>query len=336
MPQETQISVIKKGLKENPSPIYLFMGEEPYYIDLLSSYAEENLLTEEERAFNQVVMYGSTSTIADIVDTAQRFPMGASHQVVIVREAQSLDTQIDKLAGYVSSPSPTTVLVLCYKGKKMDARKSVYKSILKNGVVYESKKVYENTLPLFIKENLEQYGIGLTQKAVMMIMESLGTDLSRIAQEMKKVSLVLPAGSTLTPDMVEKYIGISREFNNFEFQRAISTRDAVKAMRIAEYFSTSKDASPIATVAILYGFFTKMILYHNSTDRSPAGLARELGVPPFVVKDYQMAAQYYNLKQSVRAIDVLRRIDLMSKGVGATGVSVYDIYKELIFSMINL
>ena len=336
MPQFTQIVEVEKSIKNAPMPIYLFMGEEPYYIDLLAGYAEENLLTEEERAFNQVVLYGSTTSITDVVDTAQRFPMGADRQVVIVREAQALDTQIDKLAGYVSSPSPMTVLVLCYKGKKMDARKSVYKSILKNGVVYESKKVYENTLPLFIKENLEQYGIGLTQKAVMMIMESLGTDLSRIAQEMKKVSLVMPAGSTLTPELVEKYIGISRDFNNFEFQRAISTRDAVKAMRIAQYFSTSKDASPIATVAILYGFFTKMILYHNSVDRSPAGLARELGVPPFVLKDYQMAGQFYNLKQCVRAIDVLRRVDLMSKGVGATQVPVYDIYKELIYSMMNL
>lgn len=336
MPQETNITRIQESILRNPSPIYLFMGEESYYIDLLGGYAEEHLLSEEEKTFNQTILYGSSTTVQEITDTALRFPMGADRQVVVVREAQALDSQMDKLASYAASPSSTTVLVLCYKGKKMDARKAVYKSIMKNGTVYESKKVYENALPEFIKENLSQYGIALTQKSVMMIMESLGTDLSRIAQEMKKLSIVLPAGSTLTPELTERYIGISREFNNFEMQRAIATRDAAKAMRIADYFSTSKDGSPIATVSILFSFFTKMILYHNSTDKTPAALARVMGVPPFTVKDYVAAAQYYNLRQSVRAVEVLRRIDMMAKGVDASQVSVYDIYKELIFSMMNI
>ncbi|MDD4820201.1 MAG: DNA polymerase III subunit delta [Flavobacteriales bacterium] len=335
MNQDIKIAQLEKDALAHPAPLYLLMGEEPYYIDVVSSFLEEKILSEEEKAFNQTILYGASTSVQEIADTATRFPMGTDRQLIIVREAQDLDSSIDKLQSYASSPASFTTLVLCYKGKNMDKRKSVYKSFAKNGVIFESPRVYESDIPVFIKDTLEKKGIALTQKAMTMMVESLGTDLSRIASEIEKLTLVLPSGSTLSPEAVEKYIGISRDFNNFEMQKAVATRDAAKAIRIAEYFSTSKDGSPIATVAILFGFFSKMILYHNSPDKSPAGVAKALGVNPFFAKDYQTAAQFYNLKQSVRAIDILRTIDLKAKGVDAGNISVYDIYKEMIFSIMN-
>ena len=217
------------------------------------------------------------------------------------REAQALDASIDKLAPYVSAPSQFTTLVLCYKGKNMDKRKAAYKAIAKNGVVFESPRVYESEIPVFIKEQLGKYGLTLTQKAMALLVEYLGADLSRIAHEAKKLSLVIGTGGELRPETVEKYVGISREFNNFEFQKAVAMRDCAKAMKIAEYFATNKDSHPIMTVSTLFAFFSKLIIYHNLPDKSPAAAAKALGVNPFFLKDYQQAAQCYNLRQSVRA-----------------------------------
>lgn len=340
MKQDLQIEQIKRNIPAAPAPVYLLMGEEPFFIDLLSDFLENNLLPEEDRAFNQTVLYGSSTNagdiVSDILDTAARFPMGAERQAVIVREAQALDARIDKLAAYAASPSPTTVLVLCYKGKNMDRRKALYKEIAKKGVVFESPRVYESDIPVFIKEQLAKRGMGLTGKAMLMLVESLGADLTRIASEIEKLSIVLPAGSELQPQDVEKYIGISRNFNNFEFQKALAGRDAAKALQIAEYFATSKDSSPIASIAVLFGFFSKLVLYHNLADRSPGAVAAALGVNPYFAKDYAQAALQYNLRQSVRAIDVLREIDLKAKGVDAADMSIADTYKELIFKLTNL
>ena len=336
MKQDLQIAQIKKNIPSDPAPVYLLAGEEPFFIDSLAQFLEDNLLPEEDRAFNQTVLYGPSTSVGEVVDTASRFPMGADRQAVIVREAQALDAKIDQLLAYVGSPAPTTVLVLCYKGKNMDRRKAVYKEIAKKGVVFESPRVYESEIPTFIKEQLALYGISLTGKAMLMLVESLGTDLSRIASEIRKLSIVLPPGTELRPEDVEKYIGISRNFNNFEFQKAIACRDAAKALQIAEYFATSKDSNPLASVTVLFGFFSKLVLYHNLPDRSPAAAASALGVNPFFVRDYAQASLQYNLRQSVRAIDVLRQTDLKAKGVDAGDISPVDIYKELIFKLINL
>lgn len=336
MKQDLQIAQIKKDIPVSPAPVYLLMGEEPFFIETLTSFLEDNLLPEEDRAFNQTVLYGASTHIGEIMDIAARFPMGADRQAVIVREAQALDSKIDKLLPYISSPSPTTVLVLSYKGKNMDKRKALYKEIQKKGVVFESPRVYESDIPAFIKEQLALYGLTLTGKAMLMLVESLGADLGRIASEIQKLSIVIPRGTELHPEDVEKYIGISRNFNNFEFQKAIACRDAARAVRIAEYFSSSKDSNPLASVAVLFGFFSKLVLYHNLADKSPNAAAGALGVNPFFVKDYVQASLQYNLKQSVKAIEVLRETDLKSKGVDAGDITPADIYKELVFKLMNL
>ena len=336
MKQDQQIEQIKKNIPSAPAAVYLLMGEEPFFIDRLADYLQDHLLPEEDRAFNQTVLYGPSTTVGEIMDTAARFPMGAERQTVIVREAQALDAKIDKLASYLASPSPTTVLVLCYKGKNMDRRKAVYRQIAQKGVVFESPRVYESDIPIFIKERLAQRGLGLTGKAMLMLVESLGADLTRIASEIEKLSIVLPAGSQLQPEDVEKYIGISRNFNNFEFQKALCCRDAAKALQIAEYFAASKDSNPIASITVLFGFFSKLVRYHNLADRSPAAAAGELGVNPYFVKDYAQASLHYNLRQSVRAIDVLREADLKAKGVDSAEMTAADLYKELIFKLTNL
>lgn len=336
MNQDKQIELIIKKSESEPAPVYLLMGEEPFFIDQLSSYFENNLLPEDARSFNQTILYGPSTSAGEITDTATRFPMGADRQLIVVREAQALDASIDKLAPYVSAPSQFTTLVLCYKGKNMDKRKAAYKAIAKNGVVFESPRVYESEIPVFIKEQLGKYGLTLTQKAMALLVEYLGADLSRIAHEAKKLSLVIGTGGELRPETVEKYVGISREFNNFEFQKAVAMRDCAKAMKIAEYFATNKDSHPIMTVSTLFAFFSKLIIYHNLPDKSPAAAAKALGVNPFFLKDYQQAAQCYNLRQSVRAVEALRETDLRAKGVDAGNISVQDIYKELIFKLMNL
>lgn len=336
MKQDDQIAKIKQSIPSAAAPLYLLMGEEPFFIDSLTEFLEDHLLPEEDRAFNQTVLYGPSTSVAEIRDTAARFPMGAERQTVIVREAQALDAKIDQLLPYVASPAASTVLVLCYKGKNMDRRKAVYKEIAKKGVVFESPRVYESEIPTFIKEQLARYGISLTGKAMLMLAESLGTDLSRIASEARKLSIVLPAGTELRPETVEKYIGISRNFNNFEFQKAIANRDAAKALQIAEYFATSKDSNPLSSIAVLFGFFSKLIVYHNLADRSTGAVAAALGVNPYFVRDYTQAALQYNLRQSVRAVEVLREADLKAKGVDAGDISPEDIYKELIFKLLSL
>ena len=336
MKQDQQAEQIKKNIPASPAPVYLLMGEEPYFVESLTSYLENHLLPEEDRAFNQTVLYGPSTSPGEIIDTASSFPMGAERQAVIVREAQALDQKMDQLLSYVSSPSPTTVLVLSYKGKNMDKRKALYKEIGKKGVVFESPRVYESDIPAFIKERLAAYGLTLTGKAMMMLVESLGADLGRIASEIQKLSLVIPRGAELQPADVEKYIGISRNFNNFEFQRAIATRDAAKAVQIAAYFAQSKDSNPLSSVAVLFGFFSKLVVYHNLADKTQAAVASALGVNPFFVRDYTQAALHYNLKQSVRAIDILRETDLRAKGVDAGDASPADIYKEMIFKLMNL
>lgn len=336
MKQDDQIAKIKQSIPSAAAPLYLLMGEEPFFIDSLTEFLEDHLLPEEDRAFNQTVLYGPSTSVAEIRDTAARFPMGADRQTVIVREAQALDAKIDQLLPYVASPAASTVLVLCYKGKNMDRRKAVCKEIAKKGVVFESPRVYESEIPTFIKEQLARYGISLTGKAMLMLAESLGTDLSRIASEARKLSIVLPAGTELRPETVEKYIGISRNFNNFEFQKAIANRDAAKALQIAEYFATSKDSNPLSSIAVLFGFFSKLIVYHNLADRSTGAVAAALGVNPYFVRDYTQAALQYNLRQSVRAVEILREADLKAKGVDAGDISPEDIYKELIFKLLSL
>ena len=324
------VSDIKKG---NIKPIYLLMGEEAYYIDTLSKFIEDNVLSEEEKGFNQTMFYGRDVEIGDIVSTAKRFPMMAERQVVIVKEAQDLSRVIENLEGYANNPQPTTVLVLCYKYKKIDKRKKIYKAIAKNGVIFESKKLYDNQVPDWIRRVLAGKGYTISPKASQMLVEFLGTDLGKINNELEKLQLIVKPGEQISAQIIEENIGISKDFNNFELLSAIARRDMKKSFGIIQYFAHDPKNHPtIVTVATLFGFFTKVMKYHTLASKSQAPKA--LGVHPFFMKDYEIAARNYPMRRISAIITSIREIDVKSKGVGAN-LTQADLLKELLVKVIG-
>jgi len=326
------VSDIERGIIK---PIYFLMGEEPYYIDKISEFIENNILTEEEKGFNQMVLYGRDVTIEDIADNAKRFPMMADKQVVIIKEAQDLSRTIENLTSYVENPQPSTVLVLCYKYKTIDKRKKLYKAIQKAGVIYESKKLYENQVAEWIRRVLSGKKYEIDTKATLMLIEFLGTDLSKISNELDKLMVVLPAGSKITAKTIEENIGISKDYNNFELRKAVGERNVLKVNQIINYFAQNQKANPlIMTISLMNGFFTQLLIYHSLSDKSKNSVARALGVNPFFVSDYSVAAKNYPMRKVSQVIGLLRDADVKSKGVGAN-LPAGDILKELLFKIIH-
>lgn len=321
---------IKKGFIK---PVYLLTGEEPFYIDQISKFIEENVLSEDERGFNQMVLYGGETEVEDIVSAAKRYPMMSERQVVIVKEAQNLSRTIDKLASYVENPQPSTMLVLCYKYKSLDGRKLLARKIKENGVYFESKKVYENRIPHWIKRILATKGMTITEKSAQMLLEYLGTDLSKINNEIEKLQLVLKPGEQITPEIIEEYTGISKNFNNFELQKAIGERNRKKGFAIIQHFAQNPKDNPIpVTIGILYSFYSKLLIYHSLDNKS--GAAAAMKVPPFFIKDYVTAARNIPMRKVSRTISMIRNIDNRSKGVGAN-ISHADLLKELFIAVFN-
>jgi len=334
MEEAKQIVVdIKKG---NIKPIYFLMGEEAYYIDKIAEYIEANVLAEEEKSFNQMVLYGRDVTIDDIVSNAKRYPMMAERQVVIVKEAQDLSRTIDKLVSYIENPQPTTVLVICYKYKKIAKNKKIYKATAKNGVMYESKKLYENQVADWIRRVLAGKKYNITPKASQMLVEFLGTNLSKINNELEKLQLILPVGSEITPILIEENIGISKDYNNFELRKAIGDKNVKKAFRIITYFAENpKDNPTVVTVSLLFNFFSQLLQYHGLRDQNPKNVASVLRINPYFVKEYQAAARNYPMKKVSGIIATLREMDLKSKGVGASSLPNGDLLKELMVKILN-
>ncbi len=322
------VNDIKNG---NIKPIYFLMGEEPYYIDKITEYIDKNVLQEEEKGFNQMVLYGRDVSIDDIVSNAKRYPMMAEHQVVIVKEAQELSRTIEKLVAYAENPQPTTVLVMCYKYKKIDKRKKLYKAVAKSGVIFESKRLYENQVGNWINQVLKSSKYSIEPKASQMLVEFLGTDLGKINNELDKLKLILPAGTQISADAIEKNIGISKDFNNFELRKAIGTKDIVKAHRIINYFAQNpKDNPLVVTISLLYAYFSQVLQYHGLADKSKNNVAKALKINPFFVGDYTIAAKNYPMKKVSQIIALLREADVKSKGVGATNLPAGDLLKELL------
>jgi len=328
------IADIKKG---NIKPIYFLMGDEPYYIDKISNFIENNILSEEERGFNQMLIYGRDASIDDIVSNAKRFPMMAERQVIIVKEAQDLSRTIENLVSYVENPQPTTVLVFCYKYKKLDARKKLAKTIKKtDNVLFESKKLYDNQVVDWIKKYLSAKNYNIEPKAVMMLVEFLGVDLSKISNELNKLMIVLSNDKVISPLDIETNIGISKDYNNFELRKAISTKQIVKANAIINYFKKNDKVNPIVvTIALLNDLFTKLLLFHGLKDKSQNNVARKLGVNPFFVKEYFDAAKNYPMRKVSQIISMLHEADMKSKGVGASLMAKDDILKELLFKIMH-
>jgi DNA polymerase-3 subunit delta len=327
------VNDIKAG---NIKPIYFLMGEESYYIDKLSDYIEDKVLTEDEKGFNQTVLYGRDVTIEDIVSTAKRYPMMAERQVVIVKEAQDLSRTIDKIESYAENPMPSTVLVICYKYKTLDKRKKVTKLLAKNGIVYESKKLYENQVGDWIKRVLAGKKYSIEPKANAMLVEFLGTDLSKINNELEKLQIILPKGSTITPHHIEENIGFSKDFNVFELRKAIGDKNQLKAYTIADNFAQNpKDNPMVVTTSLVFSFFIQLLKYHGLKDKNPNNVAKVLGVNPFFLKDYDIALKNYPMRKVSQIVGSLRDIDVKSKGVGANALPQSDLLKEMLFKIFN-
>lgn len=317
-------------------PIYFLMGEEAYFIDRITGMIEHNALPEDQRSFNQTVLYGKETDIETVISEAKRFPMMADRTVVIVKEAQQI-RKWDALEAYAENPQPSTVLVFAHKYKTIDKRKKLYKVLSNQHVLFESKRLYDNQIPDWIGKNLESRGFTSTPKARQLLAESLGTDLARIDNELQKLELVVEKGAEINDAHVEENIGISKDFNNFELIKALGDKDFLKSMKIQRYFAANpKDNPLVVTVSLLYGFFSKLMLLHQSSDKSPRGLASLLRVSPYFVGDYQSAALNYDLKKLSRIIGYLRDCDMRSKGVDNSTTSDSELLKELIFKIVHV
>jgi len=326
------VSDIKSG---RVKPIYLLTGEEPYYIDKISDFIQENILQEEEKEFNQTVMYGRDVEVEDIVGAAKRFPMMAEKQVIIIKEAQYLSRTIDKLAAYAKNPQPSTVLVLNYKYNKIDKRKAVFKAIRSSGLVYESKRLYENQVSDWIRRVLGGKNYQVEPKAAQMLVDFLGTDLSKINNELEKLITIFPQNTIITPEHIEDNIGISKDFNNFELRKAVGEKNILKANQIIQYFAQNPKSNPLVmTISLLNSFFTQLLIYHGLTNKSRDKVAKSLGIRPFFVTDYVTAARNYPMRKVAQVISMLRDADVKSKGVGASQTH-RDILKELLFKILH-
>ena len=317
-------------------PIYFLMGEEAYYIDKISDYIEKNLLKEEEKGFNQMVLYGRDVTVEEIISQAKRYPMMAERQVVIVKEAQDLVRTIEKLVSYAENPQPSTVLVICYKYKSLDKRKKLGKIIAQKGVLFESKKLYENQVGEWISLNLKDRGYEIEPKAVHMLVEFLGTNLAKIDNELEKLSLILESGTKITAVHIEENIGISKDYNNFELRKAVGEKQYVKANQIINYFAENPKTNPlIMTISLLNSFFTQLLMYHGLKDKGRINAAKMLKISPYFVSDYQRAAANYPMRKVAQVISYLRDADVKSKGVGASSMTQADILKQLLFKIMH-
>lgn len=329
---EQIVSDIKK---KKYYPIYFLMGEEPYFIDVVSDTIEDTVLDEAEKTFNQIIMYGRDVTIKDIVNQARAFPMMGNYMVVIVKEAQAIQN-IEDLEQYINLIPDTTILVIDYKYKKLDKRRALAKAIDKKGVLFESKKLYDNNIPNWIVGYLQERKYSITQKACQMLADFLGTDLGKIRNELEKLMVTLPPSKKIDDGDVEYNIGISKDYNVFELQKAIGAGDVEKANRIINYFGdNSKDNPLIATVIILYGYYTKILKLHYSADKSKGNLAGVLGVNPFFVDDYLNAAKRYSIADCASCIAVLREYDLKSKGYNSTDIPEKELYREMLYKLMH-
>lgn len=328
-------SIVTAIKNKEYKPIYFLMGDEPYYIDKMSDFIEQNVLNETEKGFNQTVLYGRDVSMEDIISTSKRFPMMADYQVVIVKEAQDLSRTIEKIESYANNPQPSTILVFNYKYKTLDKRKKLYKAIAKNGLIFNSKKLYENQVPDWISRVLKGEKYEIEPKASQMLVEFLGTDLSKISNELNKLMLVLPKQTIINANHIEENIGISKDFNNFELRKSIGQKDVVKANRIINYFvQNPKDNPLVMTISLLNSFFTQLLMYHGLKDKSKMSVAKTLGVNPFFVKDYIEASRNYPMRKVSQIISLLRNADVKSKGVGANQTQG-DILKELLFNILH-
>ncbi len=331
---EEIISDLKKRIFK---PVYFLAGEEPYYIDLITDHIEKNVLPEAEKSFNQIIYYGEDTTVPSIIESARRFPMMASHQVVIVKEAQSLK-KIDDLLVYVEKPQPSTILVINYKYKVIDKRTKLFKALDNHAVYFESARLRDYQVPAWIERYLMTQGIKTDPNASALLTEYLGSDLHKIVNELNKLIITLPAGKpVITSSLIEKNIGISKEYNNFELQKAVGEKNILKANMIVHHFANNPKDNPVTfSIASLFSYFSKLLTYHYLTDKSKNNAAAVLKVNPYFVKDYEISASKYNVSKTVQIISLLRTYDMKLKGFGDLSSEPGDLLKELVFKILHI
>lgn len=333
---QTHTAILKDLKAKKYAPVYFLQAEEPYFIDLIVNHIEHKILDEGEKSFNQVVLYGKESNFKQVMDQAMQFPMMASHRVVIVKEAQEMSS-IDKLEAYIANPSESTILVLAHKHKKLDKRKKkIWAALKKNAVILESKRIYDNQIPPFIVNQAKDSGLVIDSKIASIIAENLGNDLSKIANEINKLSLNLAKGSSVTVQDVETYIGISKDYNVFELQKALGAKDKAKAYKIIMYFSRNKKSHPIQmNVGALFNYFTKLFLAKKFMNADNKTFASKVKVSPFFTSEYKAAAKNYDLGQIKNALMLVHDMDKKCKGVGVRRSNDLGLYQEFLFKLFN-
>ena len=338
----TQIISALKAKKY--SPVYFLHGDESYYIDKISSYIQEHVLDESEKAFNQHVVYGKDVDKKALIALARRYPMMSKFQVVIVREAQDIKNLIPKsesekendvLQDYILNPVPTTILVLCHKYKTIDKRTKLAKSIEKNSVLFESKKLYDNKIPDWITDYIHARKYKINPRNAVMLSEFLGNDLTLISNELEKLMLNVNAGAEITDTHIEMYIGISKDYNNFELQNAIGNKDILKANRIINYFASNPKNNPlVVTLGTLFSYFSKILVYHSLKEKTKSAVASSLGINPYFADEYMNAAKRYPREKVHSIISDLHQYDLKSKGVD-NNAGDGELLRELVFKILH-
>lgn len=335
-------------------PVYFLMGEEPYFIDAVAEFIEKNVLGDAEKEFNQTVLYGGETSVQQVISEAKSYPMMSNYRVVIVKEAQNMKDLVPKektedgktkkgetekvhpLSAYLDNPQKSTILVFCYKYKTVDMRTAFAKNLAKRAVVLKSDTLYEYKIPKWVEGFLAQKNYHIETHAGALLAEFLGNDLSKVVNELEKLFINVPAGSSITTDHIQQYIGISKEYNNFELQAAIGKKDVLKANRIINYFASNpKDNPMVVTVASLAGYFSKVLVYHALPDKSQNHVAAALKVNPFFVKDYALAATNYPLGKLADVFSLLRQYDMQSKGFESAGAEEGELMKEMIFRIVH-
>ena len=324
-------SICKEIADRKFSPIYVLMGEEPFFIDQITDLLVENVLAEEERDFNQTIFYGADTDAVSIINAARRFPMMSEYQLIVVKEAQ-LMRDVELLSAYVKHPLSSTVLVINYKYKTLDRRKSLAAAVEKNGILFESKKIPDYKMPGFITGLLQQRTLGIDAKAAQMLSDFLGSDLSRLVKELDKLTIVMAetGSKCVNPELVERNIGISKEYNNFELIKALAMKDVLKANRIAQYFEKNPKNNPLQmTLAVLFNYFSNLLIAYYSKDRSESGLMAALGLrSAFQLKDYSAMKVFLSIGE-------IRKTDAASKGVDNSSASDADLLKELLYKIMH-
>ncbi len=343
--EEISYDQLLRNFKGGKFPAILFMqGDEPFYIDRLGDWLEKYALPEEQQGFNQSVLYGRDVNAGIIINASRRFPMMFTHQLVLIKEAQNLgEKELENLLPYLSKPLSSTVLVFCYKGKTLDKRKKVHKTLEEKAaegkaILFNSPKVKDYQLDKWIADYIKGEGFNIDAKTAQVMADYLGNNLEKIANEVAKLAINIPAGAAITTELIEKYIGISREYNVFELQNAIGRKDTFKAFQIANYFAESPKASNFSMpvcIGNLYQLFNRLYIFHNALNRAPDALAPAMGISPYILREYEGYARNFSLPKVKKSIAILLEYDLKSKGLGSSQTEDGELLKELVYKLLS-